>query len=206
MNEEASVKRILLPLLLVGLLSGCETLGLGDDDKAAIEDRNAAEAAKKPAAGTTAGTASKGAQTAGLSGGAVSGQSLDGKALDQAGKDPRKDPASPLSKRSIYFDFDSFVVKDEYRPVIEAHAAYLARKSDSRIVIQGNADERGSREYNLALGQKRAESVRKAFAILGVKEAQIEAVSFGEEKPRRAGATEEDYAENRRADIVYGDE
>jgi peptidoglycan-associated lipoprotein len=98
------------------------------------------------------------------------------------------------------------VVKDEYRPVIEAHAAYLAKKSDSRIVIQGNADERGSREYNLALGQKRAESVRKAFAILGVKEAQIEAVSFGEEKPRRVGATEEDYAENRRADIVYGDE
>lgn len=198
------MKRILLPLLLAGLLGGCETMGV-EEDKATIEDRNAAQAAKKPAAATQ-GAATKGAVTSGLGSGAVSGQSLDGKALDQSGKDPRKDPASPLSKRSVYFDFDSFVVKDEYRPVIEAHAAYLAKKPSARIVIQGNADERGSREYNLSLGQKRAESVRKTFALLGVQDAQMEAVSFGEEKPRRTGTSEEDYAENRRADIVYGDE
>jgi len=190
------VKRILLPLLVLGLLSGCETLGL-DGDKAAIEDRNAAQAAKKPAPATAA----KGTETSGLKSGALSGQSLDGKALD-----PRKDPASPLSKRSIYFDYDSFAVKDEYRTVIEAHAAYMTGHRKARIIIQGNADDRGSREYNLALGQKRAEAVRKSLAVIGVQDEQLEAVSFGEEKPRSTGASEQDYAENRRADIVYADE
>lgn len=195
------MKRILLPLLMLGLLSGCETLGLGDEDKAAIEDRNGAQAAKKPA------TAAKGTETAGIGAGTVSGKALDGKSLDQpTSADPRKDPASPLSKRSIYFDFDSYVVKDEYRSVIEAHAGYLAKRPNARIIIQGNADERGSREYNLALGQKRAEAVRRAFAVLGTKDAQMEAISFGEEKPRSVGTSEQDYAENRRADIVYGDE
>jgi peptidoglycan-associated lipoprotein len=199
------VKRILLPLLVLVVLGGCETLGL-DGDKAAIEDRNAASAKKSESASGTA-AASKGTETAGLKVGTLNGQSLDGKALD-TGKpgDPRKDPASPLSKRSIYFDYDSFVVKDEYRPMIEAHAAYMTGHRNARIIIQGNADERGSREYNLALGQKRAEAVRKSLAVIGVQEEQLEAVSFGEEKPRSAGASEQDYAENRRADIVYGDE
>jgi peptidoglycan-associated lipoprotein len=191
-------------MLMLGILSGCETLGLGDD-KAAIEDRNAAQAGKKPAA-TGAAAGAKGAETAGLKSGAMGAQALDGKSLGQAGGDPRKDPASPLSKRSIYFDFDSFAVRDEYRPVIEAHAAYLNGKRNARLIVQGNADERGSREYNLALGQKRAEAVRKALAVLGVQETQLEAVSFGEEKPRSAGTSDQDYAENRRADIVYGDE
>lgn len=196
------MKRILLPLLFVGILSGCETLGLEDEKPASIEDRGAAKAAQKPASAA----ATKGTETAGVSSGALSGQSLDGKSMDQSGVDPRKDPASPLSKRSIYFDFDSFVVKDDYRPIIQSHASYLAARPNARIIIQGNADARGSREYNLALGQKRAEAVRSAFAILGVRDSQMEAVSFGEEKPRRFGTSEEDYAENRRADIVYGDE
>jgi peptidoglycan-associated lipoprotein len=98
------------------------------------------------------------------------------------------------------------VVKPEYRPVLEAHAGYLMAKRDSRVILQGNADERGSREYNLALGQKRAEAVRKALAVLGVNDSQMEAVSFGEEKPRNEGQTEEAYAQNRRTDVVYGDE
>jgi peptidoglycan-associated lipoprotein len=122
------------------------------------------------------------------------------------GGDPRKDPANLLSKRSVYFDFDQYVVKDEYRPLVDAHAGYLNSHRNARITIQGNADERGSREYNLALGQKRAEAVRKALSVGGVQDGQMEAVSFGEEKPRRTGTTEEDYAENRRSDIVYGDE
>jgi peptidoglycan-associated lipoprotein len=134
----------------------------------------------------------------------VAGSSLDGSGK-YAG-DPRKNPASPLSKRSIYFDFDSFVVKDEYRPVLEAHAAYLLSKRDAHVILQGNADDRGSREYNLALGQKRAEAVRKALVVLGVSDAQLEAVSFGEEKPRIEGDTEAAYTENRRTDVVYGDE
>jgi peptidoglycan-associated lipoprotein len=198
------VKRIFLSLLVLGTLSGCETLGLSDD-KAAIEDRNAAQAAKKPAPGT-APAAAKTTQTTGLGSGPLSGQALEGKALQQPGADPRKDPASPLSKRSIYFDYDSFTVKDEYRPIIEAHAGYLNNHRNARIVLQGNADERGSREYNLALGQKRAEAVLRALSILGVQEPQLEAVSFGEEKPRSLGTTEQDFAENRRVDIVYGDE
>jgi peptidoglycan-associated lipoprotein len=187
------VKRIFIPLLVLGLLSGCETMGVSDN-KAAVEDRTAQTATGE------ASTAAKGASTSGMTSGAMNGQALG------SGMDPRKDPASPLSKRSVYFDFDSFVVKDTYRPVIEAHAAYLTGHRNARIVIQGNTDERGSREYNLALGQKRAEAVRKLMSVMGVQDSQLEAVSFGEEKPRSQGTSEQDYAENRRADIVYGDE
>jgi peptidoglycan-associated lipoprotein len=120
--------------------------------------------------------------------------------------DPRKNPASLLSKRSVYFDFDRFDVKDEFRPMLEAHAGYLVSMRDKHVILQGNTDERGSREYNLALGQKRAEAVLKALAVLGVNGSQMEAVSFGEEKPRATGNTEEAYAQNRRTDIVYTDE
>ncbi len=184
------MKRIILPMLILGILGGCETMGV-DEKQAPVEDR-----AAQPAAPAT------GDGSAATSG--AGGQSLDGKAMGQT--DPRKDPANVLSKRSVYFDFDQFVVKDEYRPLVDAHAAYLNSHRDARVIIQGNADERGSREYNLALGQKRAEAVRKALAASGVQESQVEAISFGEEKPRRTGTTEADYAENRRADIVYGDE
>lgn len=117
--------------------------------------------------------------------------------------DELKDPASPLSKRSIYYDFDKFDVKEEYRPLVEAHAKYLREHPQAKVLIQGNTDERGSREYNLALGQKRAEAVRRALAVLGVSDQQMEAVSFGEERPRALGNDEASHAENRRADIVY---
>jgi peptidoglycan-associated lipoprotein len=117
--------------------------------------------------------------------------------------DPLKDPASPLSKRSVYFDYDSFVLKDEYRVTVEAHARYLNAVKARKVVVQGNTDERGSREYNLALGQKRAEVVRKSLMALGVSDGQIEAVSFGEEKPKAASSDEAAFAENRRADLAY---
>jgi peptidoglycan-associated lipoprotein len=223
--KEEKVKRLLLPILLMVGLSGCETMGVGDKS-AVIEDRNAtpggmqagtsptAAATTATAAGTTTTTSSAGpgVETAPLGVSPTGGQGMDAKPLDGSvesgmrGDDPRRDPASPLSKRSIYFDFDRFVVKDEYRPVIEAHASYLTSHRNSRAVMQGNADSRGSREYNLALGQKRAEAVRRALALLGVQEEQLEAISFGEEKPRAVGDSEQDYAENRRTDIVYGDE
>ncbi len=198
------MKRVLLPALALVFLSGCETLGLGDDKAAAIEDRNAQQA-KKPATTAPAATTSRGVETSGLGGSGIGGQTLEGSALAGV-KDQRKDPASPLFKRSIYFDYDSFVVKDDYRPILEAHAGYLKARRNARVIVQGNADERGSREYNLALGQKRAEAVRKTFVIMGVADEQIEAISFGEEKPRSVGTSEQDYAENRRADIVYSDE
>ena len=98
------------------------------------------------------------------------------------------------------------MVKDEYRSVLEAHAGYLRARRDARVILQGNTDERGSREYNLALGQKRAEAVRRALGVLGVPDAQMEAVSFGEEKLRNEGDTDAAHAENRRTDIVYTDE
>jgi peptidoglycan-associated lipoprotein len=175
-------------MLLALTLSACGTTG---STPATVEDRT----------GGTAGTTASGAESTGVGTAGVGGSALPGDAGD-----PRKDPASPLSKRSVHFDFDSFVVKDEYRPMLEAHAGYLKSKRDARVILQGNADERGSREYNLALGQKRAEAVRKVLSVMGVSDAQMEAVSFGEEKLRNPGSTEEAHAENRRTDVVYGDE
>ncbi|HRO58711.1 MAG TPA: peptidoglycan-associated lipoprotein Pal [Burkholderiaceae bacterium] len=135
------------------------------------------------------------------SGVGVSG--ADARGVQPVTLDPLDDPASPLSKRSIYFDFDSFAIRDEFRPTVDAHSRYLNSNRDRRVLIQGNTDDRGSREYNLALGQKRAEAVRRALAALGVQEAQMEAVSLGEERPRATSADEASWAENRRADLVY---
>jgi peptidoglycan-associated lipoprotein len=118
-------------------------------------------------------------------------------------KDPLQDPNSPLAKRSIYFQYDSFVVQPEFQPVVETHARYLTTNKNRRVVIEGNTDERGSREYNLALGQKRADAVRRALATLGVEDAQMESISFGEEKPRALTSDESSMAENRRADLNY---
>ena len=103
--------------------------------------------------------------------------------------------------RVVYFDFDSFVVKDEFRSLIDAHAKVLAAQRGKRVVIEGHTDERGGREYNLALGQKRAEAVAKSLVLLGVQEAQVEAVSFGKERPAVEGADEEAWARNRRAEL-----
>ena len=111
-------------------------------------------------------------------------------------------PGGKLSNRSVYFDFDSYVVREDGKEVVQNHSAYLA-KNQRAILIQGNTDERGGSEYNLALGQKRAEAVRKSMAALGVPEARMEAVSLGEEKPKAEGHNEEAWSQNRRADIVY---
>jgi peptidoglycan-associated lipoprotein len=119
------------------------------------------------------------------------------------GSDPLNDPQGVLAKRSVYFDFDSYVVKPEYQSVIENHAKYLTSHKDRKVIIQGNTDARGGAEYNLALGQKRAEAVRKSLSLLGVSDSQMEAVSLGKEKPKALGNDEAAWAENRRADIVY---
>ncbi|WP_426148228.1 peptidoglycan-associated lipoprotein Pal [Polaromonas sp. DSR2-3-2] len=103
----------------------------------------------------------------------------------------------------IYFDFDSFVVKPEFQSVIEAHARYLTGNKSRRMAIEGHTDESGGREYNLALGQKRAEAVRRALGLLGVTDSQVEAVSFGKEKPAVAGFDQESMARNRRAELNY---
>jgi peptidoglycan-associated lipoprotein len=108
-----------------------------------------------------------------------------------------------LANRSVYFDFDAYVVKDEFAPVVTAHGKYLSAHKERKVIIQGNTDERGGSEYNLALGQKRAEAVRKSLSVTGVAETQMEAVSLGKEKPKAAGHDEAAWAQNRRADIVY---
>jgi peptidoglycan-associated lipoprotein len=116
---------------------------------------------------------------------------------------PLTDPANILSKRSVYFDYDKFVIKPEFQAMIEAHAKYLVDHPQASVKLEGNADDRGSHEYNLALGQKRAVAVRAAMSVLGVSDKQIETISYGMEKPRALGHDEASWAENRRADIVY---
>ncbi len=114
------------------------------------------------------------------------------------------DPKNPLSqKRSVYFDFDQYVLKPESTPVLEMHGKYLASHANVVIRVQGNTDEQGGAEYNLALGQKRADAVVKALKIYGAKDAQLEAISFGKEKPQATGHDDAARAQNRRADLAY---
>lgn len=114
------------------------------------------------------------------------------------------DAAGPAGVgRVIYFDFDSFTVKPEFQPLVDQHARFLQDNRGRSVAVEGHTDERGSREYNLALGQKRAEAVRRALTLVGATDAQIEAVSFGEEKPAVQGADEDAYSQNRRVEIRY---
>ena len=110
---------------------------------------------------------------------------------------------APAAARIVYFDYDSFVVKPEFQSLIETHAKFINANKTSRVMVEGHTDERGGREYNLALGQKRAEAVRQSFKLLGVAESQMEAVSFGKEKPAASGMSDDAMAKNRRAEINY---
>ncbi len=136
-----------------------------------------------------------------LPGTGVGGSQLKGDAWTQL-----KEPGSALAKRSIYYEFNRYEIREEFVPVIEAHSKFLTEHGELRIAVQGNCDDRGSREYNLALGQRRADSVKRAMVLLGVGEKQVETVSFGAEKPVALGQDEESWAKNRRADIVYQNE
>jgi peptidoglycan-associated lipoprotein len=172
------VKKLLIPALLAALLAACSTTPLPEDGAdAPVESRSGSSSGVTP---VTAG------------------------GLDASGL-PREltDPASKLSQRSIYFDLDKYEVKDEYKDLVAAHAKYLTANKGFKVLVQGNTDERGSREYNLSLGQKRAEAVKRSLALLGVKDDQIESVSLGEEKPKNPGHDESAWSENRRADILY---
>lgn len=168
----------------VGLLAGCASTP--KDEGAKVEDRTP-QTTQPP---STAKTAPPSDKTAGVQ-------------QPNVGGDPLKDPSNILSRRSVYFDYDSNVVKEEFKPLVSAHAGYIGKNRQQRMTIQGNTDERGSREYNLALGQRRADAVKQMMTLLGAPSAQIETVSFGEEKPRAQGGGEQAFSENRRADIVY---
>jgi len=185
------ITKLLIAGLTAALLSACSS-GVKLEDTA----QTAAPVETRTAGSGLPGAGGPGADAAGTGARGVQPVTI-------GQKDPLDDPASPLARRSIYFDFDSFAIRDEYRGTVEAHARHLMATPTRKVLIQGNTDERGSREYNLALGQKRAEAVRRAMAALGVAETQMEAVSLGEERPRATGSDETSWAENRRADLVY---
>ena len=117
--------------------------------------------------------------------------------------DPLNDANSILAKRETFFDFDKSIVKEAYKPMVQAHGQYLAEHADRNVVVEGNCDERGSSEYNIGLGNRRANAVKKILVVSGAKADQISTSSFGEEKPRASGHNEAAWSQNRRADIVY---
>jgi peptidoglycan-associated lipoprotein len=172
-----SLRTSLSVVAVAALLAACSSTKL--DEKAPVESRT-------PGAAT-------GTQPGG--GGATPQSKVETVTLGP------KDAGAATAARIVYFDFDSFVVKDEFRPLVETHAKTLQGNKQKKMVIEGHADERGGREYNLALGQKRAEAVLKSLTLLGAQDAQVEAVSFGKERPAMQGSNEEAWAKNRRAEL-----
>ena len=172
------MKNIALVIAVAAALAGCSSTDTKTDTP--VADRSSVQQPQ--------GTAGSGTMTRPSGQGAVTGNPL---------------ATGQLAQRSVYFDYDSNAVKDEYRGLVQAHSRYMSDKRDSKVRIEGNCDERGSREYNLALGQRRAEAVRNALKLLGVQDSQMEPVSFGKEKPVDPASNEEAWAKNRRAEIVY---
>ncbi len=173
------MRAILIAIAAASLVAACSTTPTDEQKPAGVEDRSASQQGPRVAT------------------------------VDLTSKPKANlltDPNSILSKRSIYYDFDKFDVKQEYRPMVEAHAKYLRDNPSAKMLIQGNTDERGSREYNIALGQRRSDGVKKMLLLLGAKEQQIESVSLGEEKPKAEGHDEAAWAQNRRSDMLYSGE
>jgi peptidoglycan-associated lipoprotein len=183
------MKKLTIAALVAIFLVGCQST---PTTTAPVEDKSGTAGATAPGTGAT---------TSGSTQGGVSGTQSG-----TAGGNPLRDPNNILSKRSVYFEFDSFTIADQYKPIVEAHARYLAANRTARVTLQGHADERGSREYNIALGQKRADAVKRMMTVMGIQETMVETVSFGKEKPRNMGHDEAAWAENRRVDIVYAGE
>ena len=184
-------KGLVSSLIVAMLLVACKSAPM-KEAPAKVEE-------KSPAAQTTsAAPAPNAADTS-----AVKEVVIDSNA--NTANNPLRDPSNMLSHRSIYFDFDKDEVKAEFRPLVEAHAKYLLANPQAKMVLQGNTDERGTREYNLALGQRRSVAVKKALNLLGVQDKQIETVSYGEEKATTC-ADENCYKLNRHADIAYENE
>jgi len=178
--------KLIIAAIMAIALAACSS----SPTTAPVEDKSAAVGTSAD----TSGASTSGTSTSGVSGTATGAQS------------PLKDPRNILSKRNVYFEYDSFVISEQYKPIVEAHAKYLVANRSARVTLQGNTDERGSREYNIALGQKRADAVKRMLTLMGVQEIQIETISFGKEKPRREGHDEASWAENRRVDIIYAGE
>lgn len=178
--------RYVFILLFAVFLAGCETVQESEGE-VAVEDQG------RPAGETDAAAA-------GEEGGA---QAYAAGEDSRSGISELDDPDSPLSTRVIYFEYDSSEVRPEYRETIEAHAGYLAKNPGTTITLEGHADERGSREYNLALGERRAQAIQQQLTLLGASPGQIRTVSYGEERPAVDGHDESAYSQNRRVEIVY---
>jgi peptidoglycan-associated lipoprotein len=178
MSQKVSMYRVMAVLLLVSVcaLTAC------------------ANKPSKPAGSGEAGMASTGTEGSGAANPNASGGGDDEIAGPQAGL---------LAKRVVYFDFDSSEIKGEGTDVVAAHAKYLAGNAGARVRLEGHTDERGSREYNIGLGERRAQAVRRALLLQGAADAQISTVSYGEERPAVAGHDETAWAKNRRVEIVY---
>jgi peptidoglycan-associated lipoprotein len=187
------MKKYLLALGLCAVLVGCgSSVKL---DEVPVEDRAGTGVGQL----SGAGGAGAGTGAAGSGAGAVSQSAVAPVDLSRGGAGG----LAPAGARVIYFDYDSFAIKPEFQGVIEAQAKFIQADKNRKMSIEGHTDERGGREYNLALGQKRAEAVRRALGLLGVNDAQIEAVSFGKEKPAVEGSSEAAYVKNRRAEFTY---
>ena len=178
------MNKTLIALFAALALAACSTTPK-QEGGAPVDERNPAATAP-------------GAATSGAGQGSVAGTPSQARPGN-----PLKDPGSILSKRSVYFDFDAYAIKDDYKSLLEAHGKYLQANRGAHLTVEGNTDERGSREYNIALGQRRADAAKRMMMLYGATEAQIDTVSFGKEKPKNPGHDESAWAENRRDDLVY---
>ena len=187
--------RIFLTTAWLSLLIGCgSSVKL---DEVAVEDRSGTAVSAQARAAAPVAANAGGAGAGAISSSAIAPVTLAGA---NAGATAT---SAPAGARVVYFDYDSFVIRSEFQALIENHARYLKADSSRKVAIEGHTDETGGREYNLALGQKRSEAVRRALTLLGVADGQVEAVSFGKEKPAQAGTDEAALAKNRRAEISY---
>jgi len=170
------MKKIVVSIVLLNLLAACAS----QQPKAPVEEAPVTKASAPASTATTAPATASHAEV-----------------------DPLNDPTSILAKRSVYYPFDVAVVQDNDKPTVQAHAKYLSEHGNRNVRLEGNCDERGSNEYNLGLGQRRADGVKKMLMVGGVNSAQLESVSYGEEKPRASGHDETSWAQNRRTDLNY---
>jgi peptidoglycan-associated lipoprotein len=175
------MKKLMISVLLINLLAACA----GQKTKEPV-----AESKSAPVAESSSSMTSVEATTSSTT-------------ADSVASDPLNASGSILSKRSVFYPFDVSVVQDADKPVVQAHAKYLSEHADRKVRLEGNCDERGSDEYNLALGQRRADGVKKMLVVGGARDSQIETVSYGEEKPRASGHEEASWSQNRRTDLNY---
>lgn len=173
--------KLLMIMAVLGWLAACSSTGGSKEGEVAVEDHGSSSAAGADEGATTSGVSDYG----------------------QLSIEALSDPNSPLSQRVIYFAYDSDEVAEQDRELIAAHAAFLSAHADVKVSVEGHTDERGSREYNIALGERRAQAVRRMLEFQGVSPQQITTVSYGEEKPAVEGHDESAWSMNRRVELVY---